>query len=285
MEATLELVDLKNKFKLLRSQSMHYNDEARKYQEKRNYLNRRVTQLLKDSKKEKKLRNELNKKVSEIKKERDKIRKELDKLIKDFQEVDNEARNFKGKNIVNKLKKQIHQAEWALQTKKLTPAEETTLIEQIDELEAKVSQYKDANKVFQNRRQINSDIENLKTKLKELSDQIQTYSQESQIHHNRMQEILNEIDNELKIQADEAHQKFIEARTKADEFYSKSQILVPRINEIMDELGEFQDVKNLKVEKVKEVVESRVDEAVKKFKAGKRLTLEEFTLLVKRGLM
>ena len=100
-----------------------------------------------------------------------------------------------------------------------------------------------------------------------------------------MHELLNQVDNEIKIKADEAHQKYIEAKQKAEEMFSKSQTLLPRINEIMSELGEFHDMKNVKIDKVKEVVENRVDQAVKKFKSGKRLTLEEFTLLVKRGML
>ncbi|MHA1650040.1 MAG: coiled-coil protein [Candidatus Helarchaeota archaeon] len=285
MEATLELVDLKNKYKLLRSQSMYYNDEARKYQEQRNILNRKVSQLLKEAKKEKQKRNELNQKVSQIKKEREKLRKDLDAKIQEFKTIDAQIKNIPKKNLISRLRKQIRQAEWTLQTKNLTPSEEKALIDRIDALESKLSQYKGINKIFQQRRELNAEIESLKAKMKILSDQIHKYSQESQVHHTRMVEILNSIDNEIKVKADEAHQKFLEAKSKADEFYSKSQTLVPRINEIMDELGEIQDVKNVKLEKVKEVVENRLDEAMKKFKAGKRLTLEEFTLLVKRGLI
>ncbi len=287
MEATLELVDLKNKYKLLRSQSMFYNDAAKKYQESRNTLNRKVTQMLKEANEEKRRRNELNEKVSKIKIERDTLRKELDALIHDFQEVDSElkTKDERGKNSATNLKKQIHQAEWTLQTKKLDPRAEKELTDLIDALEAKLSQTKDFSKGYGQRRQINTDIESKKAQLKILSDQIHQFSQESQVHHNHMQEILKQIDNEIKIKADEAHQKYLEAKAKADELFSISQTLVPRINEIMDELGEFQDMKNVKMEKVKEVVEQRVDEAEKKFKSGKRLTLEEFTLLVKKGLL
>ncbi len=285
MEATLELVDLKNKYKLLRSQSMFYNDEARKFQDERNYLNRKVSQLLKESKKEKKLRNELNQKVAKLKKEREHLRKKLDKLINEFKEVDTQTKDVPGKKLVGKLRKQVHQAEWILQTKKLSVSEEKELVNRIESMENELSKYKDTNKIFQQRRQLNGDIESLKSKIKVLSDQIYKSSQESQVHHNRMIEVLNQIDNEIRLKADEAHQKFLDAKSKAEDLYTKSQTLIPRINEIMDELGEIQDVRNVKVEKVKEVVENRIEEAMKKFKAGKRLTLEEFTLLVQRGLI
>jgi len=158
-------------------------------------------------------------------------------------------------------------------------------MDRIDELEAKLSKMKSANKVLTNRKKLKTDIELTKAQLKILSDQVYKYSQESQIHHNRMVEALNLIDNEVRMKADDAHQKFLEAKGKADELYSKSDILLPRINEITKELGEFQDMKNVKMDKVKEVVENRVDKAVQKFKAGQRLTLEEFTLLVKRGML
>ncbi|MFX1295240.1 MAG: coiled-coil protein [Promethearchaeota archaeon] len=285
MEATLELVDLKNKYKLLRSQGMYYNDVAKKYQEQRDFLNQKITRLIKESKKEKRKRNELNKKVSEIKEEREKVRKQIDKLIQEFQEIDSQVKKTHGKNSIIKLKKQIHQTEWILQTKKLTSSEEKALIDRIDELESKLTQYKSVNKIFQQRRKLNEEIDLIKVKLKMLSEQIQKYSQESQVYHNKMVEILKQIDNETKIQADEAHQKYLEAKNKADIYYSKSQILIPRINEIINELGEIQDMKNIKMEKVKEVVETRVDNALKKFKSGKRLTLEEFTLLVNRGVL
>jgi len=264
---------------------MFYNDEARKYLDKRNFLNHKVTQLLKESKKEKIQRNELNQKVASFKKERDQLRKKLDTLINKFKDINSQTKDVPGKKLITRLRKQVHQAEWILQTKHLTISEEKELVSRIDAMEHELSKYKDTNKIFQQRQQLNTEIELVKTQIKNLSDQIYKISQESQVHHNRMLEILNQIDTELRIKADEAHQKFLEAKSKADDLYTKSQTLVPRINEIMDELGEIQDVRNVKVEKVKEVVENRIDEAMQKFKAGKRLTLEEFTLLVQRGLI
>lgn len=285
MEATLELVDLKNKFKLLRSRAYFYNEEARKFVDMRNSLNRKLSRLLKESKTEKRKRNELNQRVLETKKERDAIRQQLDALFQNLDGSSPQVKQFRGKNSAGQIKKQIHQTEWILQTKKLTTTEEKELMDRIDELEAKLSKLKGANKVFNDRRKVKTDIELTKAQLKILSDQVYKYSQESQIHHNRMVEILNLIDNEVRAQADDAHQKFLEAKNKADELYSKSEILLPRINEITKELGEFQSMRNVKMDKVKEVVENRVDKAVQKFKSGKRLTLEEFTLLVKRGML
>lgn len=285
MEATLELVDLKNKFKLLRSRAYFYNDEARKFQDLRNVLNRKISNLLKESKTEKRKRNDLNQKVLELKKERDAVRKQLDALFQELNGTSPNVKQFRGKNSASQIKRQIHQAEWTLQTKNLSASEEKTLMDRIDELEAKLTKLKSANKVLNNRKKLKTDIELVKAQLKILSDQVYKYSQESQIHHNRMVEALNLIDNEVRTKADDAHQKFLEAKEKADELFSKSEILLPRINEITEELGEFQDMKNVKMEKVKEVVENRVDKAVQKFKAGQRLTLEEFTLLVQRGML
>ncbi len=285
MEATLELVDLKNKFKLLRSRAFFYNEEAKKSQDLRNTLNHKIDTLLKISKMEKKKRNELNKKVLELKKERESIRNQLDTYYQEINGMDPPVNEFRGKHSVTQIKKQIHHAEWILQTKNLTPKEEKLLMDNIDELETKLSKFKSLNKVFSNRKKVKADIELLKAQLKILSDQVYKYSQESQVHHNKMLETLNLIDNEIRIKADEAHQQYLDAKNKADEFYSKSEILLPRINEITKELGEFQDMKNVKMDKVEEVVENRVDKATQKFKSGKRLTLEEFTLLVNRGLI
>ncbi len=285
MEATLELVDLKNKFKLIRSRAYFYNEEARKFVDLRNTLNRKVTRLLKDSKAAKRKRNDLNQKVLELKKERDTVRKQLDALFEELNGKNPEVKQNHGKNSYGQIKRQIHQTEWILQTKNLSPSEEKTLMDRIDELESKLSKLKDANKVFVDRKNLKTDIELTKTQLKILSDKVYKLSQESQIHHNKMVELLNLVDNEVRKGADDAHQKFLDAKKKADEFYSKSEILLPRIKEITRELGEFQNMKNVKMDKVKIVVENRVDKAVEKFKSGKRLTLEEFTLLVNRGML
>ncbi|MHA1264965.1 MAG: coiled-coil protein [Candidatus Helarchaeota archaeon] len=287
MEATLELVDLKNKFKLLRSRAFFYNEQAKKFVDLRNQLNRKVSELMEEVKQEKRKRNELNKKVSELKKERNEIKKQLDALYQELEGINPQLKSnsFKGKNPYGQIKKQINKIEWVLQTKQLTPAEEKELMDKIDFLEAKLAQLKDVNKIFGNRKKLKTQIEMTKAKLKIISDKLYECSQESQVHHNRMVELLNKIDTEVRVKADEAHQKFLEAKSQADEFFSKSEILLPRIKEITKELGEFHDMKNVKIDKVKQVVENRVDKAVEKFKAGKRLTLEEFTLLVKRGML
>jgi len=285
LEATIELVDLKNKFKLLRSQSNFYTDEARRFLRLRNSLNQQIVELLNDSKVAKKNRNDLNQKVSELKQERESLRTRLDELFKKFEELDLQVKSTENHQSIIKVRQEIHRNEWTLQTQKISPAEENALVERIEQLEAKLSKMKDISKILAERRKVQTDIQSVKAKLKRSSDQIRKYSQESQIHHNKMVESLNAIDNEIKNKADEAHQKYLEAKSKADEYYMKSQTLVPRINEIMDELGEFQDMKNVSMEKVTEVVQNRVDKAVEKFKSGKRLTLEEFTLLVKRGMV
>lgn len=285
MEATIELVDLKNKFKLLRSQSNFYMDEAKRFLRLRNSLNQQVVDLLNESKVSKKNRNDLNQKVSDLKQERDSYRNQLDDLFKQFEELDSQIKNTENHQSIIKMKKEIHQHEWTLQTQKITPAEENALVERIEQIEAQLSKMNDISTILAERKRVQTDIHSIKAKLKTASDQIRKYSQESQIHHNKMVEALNAIDNEIKSKADEAHQKYIEARSKADEYYMKSQTLVPRINEIMNELGEFQDMKNVSMDKVTEVVQNRVEKAVEKFKSGKRLTLEEFTLLVKRGMV
>ena len=285
MEATIELVDLKNKFKLLRSQSTFYNDEAKRLLRLRNSLNQQISDLLNESKDAKKNRNDLNQKVSELKKERDILRQQLDELFKQFEELDSQVKNTENHQSIINMKKAIHREEWTLQTQKITPAEENAIVERISQIEAKLSQMKDISKTLTQRKKVQTDIHSLKTKLKIMSDQIHKLSQESQVHHNRMVDSLALIDNEIKAKADEAHQQYLEARSKADDYYTKSQTLIPRINEIMTELGEFHDMKNVQIEKVSEVVQNRVEKAVEKFKSGKRLTLEEFTMLVKRGMV
>ena len=285
LEATIELVDLKNKLKLLRSQSNFYNDEAKRLLRLRNSLNQQISDLLNESKGAKKNRNDLNQKVSELKKERDVLRQQLDELFKQFEELDSQVQNTENHQSIIQMKKEVHREEWTLQTQKITPAEENAIVERIAQIEAKLSQMKDISKILTQRKKIQTDIHSIKANLKIFSDQIHKYSQESQVHHNRMVDSLALIDNEIKAKADDAHQKYLEARSKADDYYTKSQTLIPRINEIMNELGEFHDMKNIQIEKVTEVVQNRVEKAVEKFKAGKRLTLEEFTMLVKRGMV
>ena len=97
LEATLELVDLKNKFKLLRSRAYFYNEEARKFVELRNTLNRKVTHLIKESKAEKKKRNELNTQVLKLKKERDAVRKQLDGLYQELNGSSPQVKQDRGK--------------------------------------------------------------------------------------------------------------------------------------------------------------------------------------------
>ena len=145
MEATIELVDLKNKFKLLRSRSHFFNEEARRFVDLRNSLNRKTSSMIKEAKIEKEKRNDLNKKVSKLKKERDKYRAQLNKLIQEFKELDSHLKDTRGKNSTGKIKKQIRQMEWTLQTKNLTPSEEKGLIERIDKLESQLDGLPDPN--------------------------------------------------------------------------------------------------------------------------------------------
>jgi len=282
-DITVELVDLQRKAKLFKEERDKYQSKAKEWARKRDILNSKVGELLNQAQIEKKNRDKYNKKVKILKNEKEIIKNEcLQHQIK-ANRIKNELDKIPPKvlNKIMKIRNQIKKLEWKYQTNVIKPEEEKEIINQIERLERQLDENKDLLvKLNSLENQLNQ-IKELQSKVKDKVKEIYKTAEQSQVHHEKMVDIYNQIDNKVRVEADNAHQKFIEAKKAADDCHNKFIEIIPRIKYLRKKLIQNRN----DINKISEVVETRVKKALEKMKEGKRLTLDEFQLLVKSGLI
>ncbi|MFX1368790.1 MAG: hypothetical protein ACFFAY_09350, partial [Promethearchaeota archaeon] len=122
----------------------------------------------------------------------------------------------------------------------------------------------------------------LKEEASEAHQKVVELSEQSQIHHQEVVRIRPQLE-EFKRSADTAHQNFVEELKKVKEGEAKLKELRTQIDDIYSKIRKYQSEKRGVEEKEKrdqqrEDQQERVDAAVEKMQAGKRLTFDEFIL-------
>jgi len=254
-------------------------------------LNQQINQLLEKAEDNKKKRDELNKQVKELKSKRKELleklqgnRKILEELVEKEHTVD-QAKIRKKRVIMGKLSKKIDDLEWNLQTSVLSPEEEKGMIQQLEKLSDQLNKVAEEVHITQKQTQLWREISSDQKKINQLFNQITDYAKESQIYHNLMNQHFHQV-NLLRKQANEYHKQFLANKKSADQYHKEFLSTVTEKNELRGKLKDYQQkVRKEMQEKVRLNLEENTKKAFEKYQNGENLTLEEFRLLVEKGMI
>jgi len=282
-EITVELVELQRKSKIFKKDREKYNQLAKMWLEKRIYYNSLIEDLLNKAQIAKKNRDQLNKQVKVLKKDLQVIKEKLTYHQQISNEIKAEMDKIPAKNLKNlmKIRKQIKSLEWSYQTKVVDKIEEKEIVNQIEKLEKHLDENKTVIEQLNLLEQRLDEIKAIEKEIKNKQKEIIKLADESQVYHQNMVNFYSEIDNKIRPDADLAHQTYLEMKKQADENHNNLTMTIPRIKMLKKKLAQKKNDFN----KLSTVVETRVEKALEKMKEGKRLTLDEFALLVKSGLL
>ena len=90
---------------------------------------------------------------------------------------------------------------------------------------------------------------------------------------------MNHIQN-LKAEADNAHQKYVEPSKKADVLHQRYRELLQKIKDLKQKQRRIEEAKQAK--RQKQLLEEARKKALEKMKRGEKLTWEEFKLLAEQ---
>jgi uncharacterized coiled-coil DUF342 family protein len=264
------------------------NKEAREKADRRDELNKQMAELITKVKEHQKARDEDNEKVQELKVKREEVRKNLAEAKKEVDQIkeEEELEPLPKPPVPEKvLRRNLKQLEWKIQTEILPPDEERRLVSEIATLQEQLEEAEAIRAMRQERNARFSTYEGLKAEMNHYHKAVIRTAKSSQRHHHEMTKLFSEIDV-IRKEADQCHKDFIETKKLADETHKK-------FIEIIKEKEKYQkDLQNLKqkarvehFKEVKETIENRAAKALQKYKEGKKLSLEEFSMLVERGLV
>jgi len=279
----LKIEELNRKLNELKRERDRLNNEARASAEKRNAINEQIKALRAEAKQLKEKRDATNQRVKELKNLREQAKSEQKEKRAQLVKIREKMRvvmEKKPSRPIGAIQKDIDGLEWKIQTTSMPVKEEKVLIDHIRILEGQRAVHKQIQELKDTLVELQAEEKALATMAKLHHEALAKLAEQGQGFHKQMLELLTKAQN-LKPEADTAHQKNMEFRQKANEVHQKFLEILEQINHVKLEIKKKDEEQQAK--KQQELREEVVKKAHEKMKRGEKLTWEEFQLLAEQG--
>ncbi len=299
-----ELEELRESLELLRaerdvlfSRLRVVEKERDTFRQKRDELNKSTSESFGKVRDLKKKRDETNETISGLKSMRDSVLDEMRLLIEKAkalrEEIPEEGRSPQGRADSRRMREEIEDYEWKIQTTAgMSVEEERMIMSEISRLSMRLGELEASEDTLAALNKINKEISNLKGYLDDSWEQLRGLVSISQERHQRLTELYGE-GQKTKQEADHFHQVYIERAEEVRDLREKVGKLSPHIREKSVIVRKFQTERKQFERRVRDVEVQRVmDEKAKKLvgrmesekQRGKRtLTFEEMKVLMSQG--
>lgn len=298
-----------------------YSEEITKWRTLRDQLKDEIYALRDEALEAKAKRDEINAEVAKLKVDRSAAGSQIATLKQKRNEAWNQVKNIRAqlREIINEQRdaryqlrsvypmlRRVEELDWAIMTTSMPFTQEEAMMDEIENIINEISKTKQT-VTFEN---ITLDFEDAKRQIDEFRAAAEQYHQlmiqtvqdgddihasiltlvkKSEPHHQRMIEFFNKMD-EIRTEEEDAHQKMMEnvkelemLRQGLDEIYNEIRAIEKQISYFKNlEMMEKARVKKAKEEKI---LDKNIQEALAKYQSGKKLTMIEFNLLLKKGLL
>jgi len=225
---------------------------------------------------------QLKAEIRQFKASLEKLRRELAEKRRVRDELREKLKGLKAKVSIprGKAERLFEELEWQIQTNPLSPEEERKLVERVKSLEGQLDLHGKISLIVEKLNINFQEIQALKENIGRVKEQLDEV-------YGRLREKLTALDEkserleEAEREAKEAYQKFTNAKVQADKLHRRIVEALSRQRALKSGLREFKREKE--AEALKDVVKE-LEEAYKQGKK-KKLTLEEFKLLMSKGLI
>ncbi|MCG3221628.1 MAG: hypothetical protein H7641_09645 [Candidatus Heimdallarchaeota archaeon] len=266
-----------------------FNNKRNELRNIRDQKNQEAKTLFEEAKTSKERRDQINEEVQVRKQMRDILREDADKIGKRLVELGSQMKNVgvpRNKRVGDKIRKLERQLET---TPFLTKEVEKSTLQQLEELSSefeRIEQFKDLRSEF---RDIQNKLRYMQTEIKTYHTSVTTLAQESQIHQEKMITSSKQARN-IKEEADGIHAEIIAMSTSINAIRKELDGLTGAVKKLSGELGqEIQAERKARRVEAKRVIERKMDakakEILSKYEEGNKLTLDEFKVLMERGLI
>jgi uncharacterized coiled-coil DUF342 family protein len=280
-----ELMGLYEQLDGLRNQMEDYYKKALEWKTERDNLNKMRSPLVTRLKEEREQRNCANEKVAELKVLKQGFSKELDEIKSLIDELNTRKRELISslREDPDRVRERIRKLEWFLQTNVLSLSKENELVKEISLLEKRLAEAKLIEEIDAKLTPAIDRARAIKNKLTDLRTQMLEQVKVSQDHHTEAVNLMNQI-GDLKKQADDAHNKYLEAFNSASLTLSNLRKTQEKIRERNERAKLEKSRKNEERMKGQEQrIEQIATQASEKVKKGGKLTMDELSVLVQKG--
>lgn len=279
-------IDKKNSdIKRLYKEINFHKAEADKLRTERDESAGKVKKLSTEAKDFIKKRDEVNTEISGLKKKRILLLTDIKNLggtIKDVK-VKRDELNRIARGTNERIQFSYELSFDTLLNKDLPLNDEIKIFDNLFEIRDRFIAAKKANKIHQSVSNTYTNIKNINAELDEIHGKIQNLAQESQKNHENAMRIYKEID-ELRKYSDECHGKLLEKYDLMNPLRDNVTSIKNEIKEIREKLTPFvTEIENIRLERDERKKEKDALEAKEKLQSKKRLSLEDFKILLDRN--
>lgn len=293
-ELTLEekrqnLLELKTKRRDKIQQFHNFHNKRNELRKIRDVKNKESKELFILARTEKEKRDKINEEVQFRKQMRDILREDADVIGKRLLELGSQMKTV-GAPRNRRVGERMRRLERQLETTPfLTKEMEKQTLLQLEELSEefeKMEQFKELRNEFRDMKQ---KLRYMQTEIRTYHTSVTTLAHESQVHQEKMLESNKEA-RKIKETADEIHAEIIVLNATVTDLRKELDGLTQAVKKIGSEFSnEFQaQRKARKIEAKKAIqrkIDDKVEEILERYKDGAKLNLDEFKILMERGLI
>ncbi len=290
-EIVVNLGRLEETISHLRKKRDEHNTLTKEALAQRNEINLEMNELLVKAKEHMTKRDELNAQVKESKEKRKKFQEDLQEkkaLLEELTEKEGDVKEGdirKKKRLMKNLTEEVDKLEWNLQTRVLSSEEEKNMIQELEKLSERINKLAADVHVTTSQNQVWREISSIQKQINYLHVIIIDSAKESQIFHNLMNQFFQQV-NVLRKKANDFHKEFLDSKKIADTHHKEFLNKVSEKNELRKELKEIQkEVRKNIQDKIRSNLEENAQKAFTKYERGENLSMEEFRLLVEKGMI
>ena len=226
-------------------------------------------------------RDSLTKKVKGLKEKRNALSEEAGKKISEFKKLNDEKKKLLSKSKIRdpyRLKSDIEKLELKLETEVMPFDKEKKISKTVKDLKKSLSEASDSMEIMARAASLNKEINESRKDANTAHTEIQEFAKQSQVLHEIVVKTSKEVD-ELKIKEEESFRNFINSKAKFAGINSQLKENLAKMSGIREKINKF-NLEEDEKRKLKEtmLIQSREKEIEEKFKAGKKLTTDDFLM-------
>ncbi len=290
-DLVVRLGKLEEEISFLKKKRDGHNQLTKEELTKRNEFNQQINEDLARAKEYTTKRDDLNSQVKQFKQKRKELQEKVKENKKVLEEVVEKEQTISKDSIGRKrgsmrgLNEKINKIEWNLQTSVLTPEKEKEMVQLLEKLSEQLNKIAEEVHLTSQQTQMWREISAAQKEINLLHIQIIDAAKESQIYHNLMNQNYHQI-NGLRKQANDHHKNFLNFKKQSDTFHRDFLSKVAEKSELKGELRESKQKIRAEIQERKQAnLEENTKKAYEKYEKGKNLSLDEFRLLVEKGMI
>ena len=260
------------------------NEKTRQWADKRDVLNSQVRKLIDEANTRRENRDRLNSEVREVKAKRDEWNHKFNDFSDKVQALRREKMPKDGIPI-RRIRAELRALEKKHMTSVLSPEKERGLVEQISELSGKLQAMEREIEQFAEVRSAEKEAREAKDQAEHFHRQVAEFAEKAQAEHDAMLKLYDEAD-QLRKEADQAQEKFIETKLAADEEHREHIEHIRQVHDFDKLISGIRDKsRRAKREKDETVAKKEAEEIFERFKSGEKLSTDDLMILQKSGYL